>query len=342
MLISQQKKLYDDFKGIGYLYSRYLDSLNEVTFDWLTDINLAFIKPDKNGDMYLLNEKVIENMIRTAHEANVGAFILVAGGAIDETITSHFLKVMQSENRMEFITKIMTFVDKYNLDGVDVDIEWNIIPSITDMYTPFVLELKRELQKKNKQITLALNVAGLRRSIPQESLEAYNFINVMVYNKTQHCEPEDVGPHSTYSHGEETSPTYWIEERNIDPKKLTLGMLFYAYDFKNVLGMSYKKIVALDVNNAYADQFDLNLLLRFADHGAKCRKRRLKILENHDTGGRQRHPKRVFDAPHYRSDGQDGRLCRNREVLPFIPIRMVTGMTTLKGLYRLAKRPMIM
>ncbi len=33
MLISQQKKNYGYFKGMGYLYSGYFDSPNQVNFD---------------------------------------------------------------------------------------------------------------------------------------------------------------------------------------------------------------------------------------------------------------------------------------------------------------------
>lgn len=34
MLISQQKKNYDYFKGMGHLYFGYFDSPNQVNFDW--------------------------------------------------------------------------------------------------------------------------------------------------------------------------------------------------------------------------------------------------------------------------------------------------------------------
>jgi hypothetical protein len=41
---------------------------------------------------------------------------------------------------------------------VDVDIEWNLLPALGDLYTPFVVELKTALHQKGKGITTALGL----------------------------------------------------------------------------------------------------------------------------------------------------------------------------------------
>ena len=61
-------------------------------------------------------------------------------------------------------------------------------------------------------------------------LEVYDFINVMVYDKTGIWWLDDIGPHSPYSYAEEAIQ-YWTEERNIAPDKITLGVPFYGFDF---------------------------------------------------------------------------------------------------------------
>jgi chitinase len=41
-----------------------------------------------------------------------------------------------------FVKNLLDYVEEYNLDGIDVDIEGNLLPYIGNTYTPFVLELK--------------------------------------------------------------------------------------------------------------------------------------------------------------------------------------------------------
>ena len=65
------------------------------------------------------------------------------------------------------------------MDGVDVDIEWNLLPAIGNLYTPFVVELKEALHAKGKTITTALHAVNLHPDVTQESLEAYDYINIM-------------------------------------------------------------------------------------------------------------------------------------------------------------------
>lgn len=46
----------------------------------------------------------------------------------------------------------LVFVEEGNLDGVDVDIEWNLLPTLGELYTPFVIELKESLLARGKGI----------------------------------------------------------------------------------------------------------------------------------------------------------------------------------------------
>lgn len=240
------------FKVVGYLHKGNFSQINQIELFRLTHLDIAFANPDEQGHLIFEEEKGLPLVVQKAHQAKVKVFISLAGGGIDEKLASSWLRVLQPANRPLFIREIVSFCKKNQLDGVDIDIEWNLIPTITDLYTPFVLELKTALQAENMSISSALNVKGLHPSITQESLEAYDFINVMVYDKTGIWRPDIPGPHAPFDYAEEALK-YWTIERKIPAHKLTLGVPFYGHDFEAVRYISYRSILAKNPALAYQD-----------------------------------------------------------------------------------------
>jgi len=144
-----------------------------------------------------------------------------------------------------------------NLDGVDVDIEGNLLPFIGGRYNPFVIELRQALHSKGKGMSSALGAIQVDRAITQEALEAYDFINVMVYDKTGIWMPGVVGPHSPYSYAEEAIK-FWTGDRKIPAQKMTLGVPFYGFDFTPpVRYIDYKEIIKGNPGNAYVDSLGM-------------------------------------------------------------------------------------
>jgi len=102
-----------------------------------------------------------------------------------------------------------------------------------------------------------LGAVGFHEAVSQESLEANDFINVMVYDKTGVWRPGDIGPHSPYSYAEE-AVKFWTEERNISPDRIILGVPFYGFDFTPPARyISYREIISENVMYAYQDSVDL-------------------------------------------------------------------------------------
>ena len=66
------------------------------------------------------------------------------------------------------------YQDTTNLDGVDVDIEGNLLPQVGLNYNPFVVELRQALHSKGKGITAALGATHFHPNVRQEALEAYD------------------------------------------------------------------------------------------------------------------------------------------------------------------------
>jgi chitinase len=239
------------FKVVGYLASGNFDRIDELELDKLTYLNLAFGNPDKNGHLVFEGNTDIQPVVNKAHNANLKVFVSIAGGGVPDTVI--WKSVLQPKNRSSFIRSILNYVKRNNLDGVDVDIEWNLFPTVGETYNDFVIELRDALHSKGKGISSALGATNLPDMITQEALDAYDFINVMVYDKTGIWNPDEIGPHSPYSYAEEAIK-YWIDDKNIPAEKITLGVPFYGFDFTPPARyIDYKEIIRNNPLNAYVD-----------------------------------------------------------------------------------------
>ena len=243
-----------DFKIVGYLGLGGFEKINNLELKKLTHLNLAFANPDKDGKLVFTGNADIKSVVEKGHAAGLKVFISLAGGGKPDTTVWN--SVLQPEKMQAFVKSILDYVEENNLDGVDVDIEGNLLPYIGNRYTPFVLELRNALHAKGKGITCALGAVGFHEAVTQESLEAYDFINVMVYDKTGPWRPDIVGPHAPFSYAEEAIK-FWVEERKISSDRIVLGMPFYGWEFSDpARSKTYRNIVKENPEHAYLDQID--------------------------------------------------------------------------------------
>ena len=124
-------------------------------------------------------------------------------------------------NRAKLINNLLSIVLKYDLDGIDVDIEGS---DIDENYDNFAIELAAALHQHNKLITAAIAVF-YKGDFTDKALAQYDFVSVMSYDHTGSWAPEKPGPHSTYAQAVEDL-AYFKIERGIPKEKLTLGVPF--------------------------------------------------------------------------------------------------------------------
>ncbi len=240
-----------DFKIVGYLAGGGFDQIDQLELDKLTYLNLAFANPDKDGKLVFSRNADILPVVMKGHDAGLKVYISLAGGGRPDTTI--WKSVLLPENRSAFVKNILDYVEENKLDGVDVDIEGNLLPYIGESYNPFVIELRQALHAKGKGITAALGATHFHEAVHQEALDAYDFINVMVYDKTGIWRPNDIGPHSPYSYAEEAIK-FWTEEKNIPPDRIILGLPFYGFDFTPPARyIDYREIIQGDPSLAYVD-----------------------------------------------------------------------------------------
>ena len=245
----------NSFKVVGYIGGGNLGRIDSIELNRLTYLNLAFANPDKDGYLVMDDNADVSIGVTKGHAANLKVFISLGGGGRPDTV--FWKAALQPRNRSAFIKKIVKYVEENNLDGVDVDIEGNLFPYIGYTYGPFVVELKEALHAKGKGMSCALGAVDLHEVVTQEALEAYDFVNVMVYDKTGIWLPDVIGPHSPYSFAEDAIKYYTVD-RKIPPAKITLGLPFYGFDFTPPARyIDFSEIISSDIANAYRDSIGM-------------------------------------------------------------------------------------
>lgn len=238
------------FKVIGY-YSGGLfnEPLDKLQTDKLTHVIYAFLIPQNDGKLVGLEKpEQLKELVSKAHKDGAQVFIALGGWSYqNKPLQPVFEEVAASdEKRKTLIKNICTFVNDYDVDGVELDWEHPNSETIKD-YERLTLELKYALDLQGKELTAALNGAWSETEGPEVSqlitdacLGSYSFINVMAYDMNN----ENHSP-LWFS---ETSIDYWLN-RGVPAEKIVLGMPLYA----RPSWMQYRHLAETDPEYAYTD-----------------------------------------------------------------------------------------
>ncbi|MBV6654672.1 MAG: hypothetical protein KI786_12985 [Mameliella sp.] len=238
-------------KVVGYLQYGRGYMLDEIQFDKLTHLCIAFANPDGKGRLQTGGVD-IRPIVRKAKAANVKVLISLAGGALESEWAAAWKTYMQPWNRQYFVDEMLRYVRRNQLDGIDVDLEWK---HVDHHYSPFVLALGRALHAEGKLITAALPGKKRYKHITDPALKVFDFINIMAYDLTGPWAPERPGPHSPYSFAE-SCLKYW-KKQGVPSSKLILGLPFYGWDFtdrKRIRSVNYGVVVERNPAFAHLDR----------------------------------------------------------------------------------------
>ena len=242
------------FKTIGYLPYYRFSLVDDIAFEKLTHLNIAFANPDSEGNLSVGNQ-AIDPIIAIGHAYELEVYISLAGGLTSDWVTN-WANLLQPVNRTAFIHKIVNFTIEHDFQGVDMDLEWS---NVTENYSGFVLELKDSLANHQLGFTAALPGSYRYPNISADALAVFDWINMMVYDHTGPWAPDSPGQHSSFQHAV-NAIQYWSVTQGVSVDRLTLGVPFYGYDFtnsNNVHSFTYGSMVAQDP--AYADENEVGL-----------------------------------------------------------------------------------
>ncbi len=237
------------FKVVGYIWSRanMVQDLKKIDLDKITHLNIAFINPTPDGSFK--DVPGLDTVVQIAHQKNIKVLMSCGGGSSH----AYYAKLLTEKYRKDLVKNFIKVLDKYNLDGIDVDLEGDDIDA---NYEPFVVGLSKQLTKRKKLLTSAV-AWWTRGRITDVALAQFDFINIMAYDKTGPWKPEVAGQHSPISYAEEHL-AYWHNERGLKKENLNVGLPFYGYGFGELpsKNRAFRQISWNDVVQKYADRMD--------------------------------------------------------------------------------------
>ncbi len=268
-------KYPNGFKVVGYLptWGTFDSNLTAADFTKLTHINIAFGNPDGDGNLEEnLSSDQVAALVAKASEHNVKVSISLGGA-----IAPSYEDLLNDNSRANFVAQLVSYIEKHNLDGIDVDLEGNNIPT---NYEEFVTDLAKEL-KPEKLLTAALGT-WYSDQITDAALEQFDWINLMSYDVTGSWDPETAGHHSPYSKAERDLSHFIM--RDVPSTKLVVGLPFYGYDFQydtpNLMYVSYSKIV-----NGHSGAEKSDQVAEIYYNGIDTMVKKVQLAKDSETGG---------------------------------------------------------
>jgi chitinase len=229
------------FRIVGYFPS-WSGQPADVQYRALTHINYAFLAANRKGAYQPVpNPEKLGELVAAAHA--YGVKVLGSLGGYNDGKTDAFSAVAADDGLSSlFVENTMDLVDRFQLDGVDIDWEY---PGINEAgnYAALMHALAVRLHAAGKLLTAAVSATGFHGGAIAGSVIAdVDFLNVMAYDDGYR---QPGVHHSSYDFAYE-AVSYWLNERGVPGPKLVLGVPFYGRSLKDRHSKTFKGIFAAD------------------------------------------------------------------------------------------------
>jgi len=195
------------------------DNIEKINYASLTHLNVSFMGPaDKTSDVPNwiisdMSDSDVRRIIELCHQNNVKCILSVGGGA------NNGYKFFASEARSNsFYNQILTFLDVYGFDGIDMDIEST---TDKDKYSAMLSKLSGDLKQRNKTLSMAVApyiIEGLGTNVSY-----FDYFNVMTYDQN------GSGTMNVADYDWTMSQLNSYAYQSIPKEKMIVGLPFYGY-----------------------------------------------------------------------------------------------------------------
>lgn len=235
---------------------RGLVDISKISPEKITHINYAFVDV-KDGKAFLTNEATDTVNFRKLNElkqqnTDLKILISIGGWSWSRNFSD---AVLTDEGRKAFAKSSVEIMNKYNLDGVDIDWEYPAIPGdVGNVYRPedkqnytFMFAAIREqldalAKTTNKKYLLTTAVGGFQRFIDNTEMDQaqqyLDYVNVMTYdNQSDSIAIHHTSLYPSGDYGLRNSASVAMDgfiKAGVPANKLVMGIAFYgrAYQLK--------------------------------------------------------------------------------------------------------------
>ena len=231
--------LPNNFKSVGYMPS-WAGSVNAIQYGKVTHINYSFALPNSNGTLQPVdNTAKLSQLVSLAHANNVRVSIAV-GGWNDGNDSCFEALAANASSRTTFVNSLVSFVNQYGLDGVDIDWEYPDPGASGENFRLMMQQLADAMHSRGKLLTAAVvSEGGTAGGVPPAVFGYVDWLNIMAY--------DGGSPHANYDWAI-AAANFW-KSRGLPASKTVLGVPFYSRPG----GLTYSQLVGMNANNANVD-----------------------------------------------------------------------------------------
>lgn len=281
---AQTTNIASDFKVMGYFSeSPFNAPIDEsLQFEGLTHLIYAFVKTNSDGSIVTIKKPDrLKELVQKSHAHNVKVIIAVGGiyNGTQRAVYQFESMAASEEATQRFVKEMETFIDTYQIDGIEIDWEYPSEAS-KENYEKLMVSLREMLSAKGK--TLSAAVAGAASvdtkapsvtSLSDRSLACLDWVDIMAYDLGSGLN----GQQSPYWFAD-VSIDYYLK-RNVPAEKIILGLpLFARPSWKQ-----YRELVAMDRENAYMDYVATDKLPSYYN-GVNTIAEKTRLALNHAGG----------------------------------------------------------
>ena len=137
---------------VGYFPSYRTYAINSIDYSAMTHCILSFMTYANGTLTSGFSGGDVQTIVNKCHSNGTKAMIAIGGWNGFNSSDNPF---GTAAKRTSIVNQIMNYVDTYNLDGVDLDLEVNDA-NVWNNYDAFVSELSSRLKPKGKLLTMAV------------------------------------------------------------------------------------------------------------------------------------------------------------------------------------------
>jgi len=220
-------------------------TVDKVPYEKLTHVLWSFITPNTDGTLHgdaADDPSALDSMVTLAHAAGTKVIVSLGGGGQSE----NFVPVASNDAlRQKFIGNLVDFVKAHNLDGFDMDWEWEYSPvpeADTIAYNKLLTEL-REALPKDKSLSAALPCSRYygKWFTPEVLVKNLDWFGFMTYDMTGDWDEKAMFDSPLYPHDGYTTWSwqetfdYW-SKRGVPAEKMVFGIPSFGFEFEGATG----------------------------------------------------------------------------------------------------------